>query len=48
MLDLLTAGTLPLARLIGRHISLDDACAALANLATSPETGITIIDRFAA
>jgi alcohol dehydrogenase len=46
--DLIAAGKLPLDKLIGRRITLDDAGAALASLASSPGTGITVIDRFAA
>jgi alcohol dehydrogenase len=48
ILDLIASGKLPLHKLIGRRIALDDAGAALANLASSPGTGITVIDRFAA
>ncbi len=48
LLDLIAAGKLPLDKLIGRRISLDDASAALASLASSPGKGITVIDRFAA
>jgi alcohol dehydrogenase len=48
ILDLIAAGKLPLDKLIGRRITLDEAGAALASLASSPGTGITVIDRFAA
>jgi len=48
LLDMITAGKLPLGKLIGRRIALDDAVAALASLASSPGKGITVIDRFAA
>lgn len=48
ILDLIAAGKLPLKKLIGRRITLDEAGAALANLDTSPGKGITVIDRFAA
>ncbi|MBO0721170.1 MAG: zinc-dependent alcohol dehydrogenase family protein [Blastocatellia bacterium] len=45
--DLISSGKLPLGKLIGRRIALDEACAALATLASSPGRGITVIDRFA-
>jgi alcohol dehydrogenase len=48
LLDLIAAERLPLGRLIGRRITLDDAGDALASLASSPGKGITVIDRFAA
>jgi alcohol dehydrogenase len=48
ILDLIAAGKLPLDKLIGRRIALDDAGAALASLASSADKGITVIDRFAA
>jgi alcohol dehydrogenase len=48
LLDLIAAGKLPLEKLIGQRISLDEAGAALASLASSPGKGITVIDRFAA
>jgi alcohol dehydrogenase len=48
MLDLIAAGTLPVGKLIGRRIALDEAGEALAGLAASPGTGITVIDRLAA
>jgi alcohol dehydrogenase len=47
LLDLIAAGKLPLEKLIGQRISLDDAGAALASLDSSPGKGITVIDRFA-
>jgi alcohol dehydrogenase len=47
ILDLIVGGKLPLGKLIGRRIALDDAGAALASLASSPGKGITVIDRFA-
>jgi alcohol dehydrogenase len=47
ILDLISKGKLPLAKLIGRRIALDDAGAALASLDSSPGIGITVIDRFA-
>jgi alcohol dehydrogenase len=46
ILDLIAAGKLSIGKLIGRRISLDDAGEALASLAASPGTGITVIDRF--
>src|SRR5215813_9939944 len=46
--DMIAAGKLPLRKLIGRRIALDDAGAALASLGSSPGKGITVIDRFAA
>ena len=46
MLDLIAAGTLPIGKLIGRRIGLEEAGAALAELGASPGTGITVIDRF--
>jgi alcohol dehydrogenase len=48
LLDMIAAGKLPLGKLIGRRISLDDAGPALASLNSSPGKGITVIDRFAA
>jgi alcohol dehydrogenase len=48
ILDLIAAGKLLLHKLIGRRIALDEAGAALASLASSPGTGMTVIDRFAA
>src|SRR5262249_20987437 len=47
-LDMIAAGKLPLEKLIGRRIALDDAGAALSSLDSSPGKGITVIDRFAA
>jgi len=47
ILDIIAAGKLPLGKLIGRRIPLDDAGAALASLGSSPGKGITVIDRFA-
>jgi alcohol dehydrogenase len=47
ILDLISNGKLPLGRLIGRRISLDDAGVALVNLDTATGCGITVIDRFA-
>ncbi|MBO0799713.1 MAG: zinc-dependent alcohol dehydrogenase family protein, partial [Blastocatellia bacterium] len=44
--DLISSGKLPLGKLIGRRIALDEACAALATLASSPGRGITVIDHF--
>jgi alcohol dehydrogenase len=46
--SLISKGRLPLGKLIGRRISLDDAGAALMSLDSSPGKGITVIDRFAA
>lgn len=43
--ELIAAGKLPLARLIGRRIALAEAGEALSNLGSSPSKGITIIDR---
>jgi threonine dehydrogenase-like Zn-dependent dehydrogenase len=48
ILDIIGAGKLPLGKLIGRRITLDDAGAALAGLDSAPGKGITVIDRFAA
>jgi len=45
---LISKGDLPLGKLIGRHISLDEAGPALVCLDSSPGKGITVIDRFAA
>jgi alcohol dehydrogenase len=46
MLGMIAAGKLPIEKLIGRRIALDDAGAALASLDTFPGKGITVIDRF--
>lgn len=46
MLSLITTGRLDPARLIGRHISLEDACAALPRMDSFQEVGAAIIDRF--
>jgi alcohol dehydrogenase len=46
ILDMIAAGKLPIEKLIGRRIALDDAGAALASLDTFPGKGITVIDRF--
>ena len=48
ILSLISRGKLPLGKLIGRRISLDEAGAALESLDSSPGKGITVIDRFAA
>jgi alcohol dehydrogenase len=48
ILDLIADGKLPLAKLIGRRIALDEAGEALARLGSAPGKGITVIDRFAA
>jgi alcohol dehydrogenase len=48
LLDMIAAGKLPIEKLVGRRIALDEAGAALANLASAPGRGITVIDRFAA
>ena len=48
ILALIAAGKLPLGKLIGRRITLDEAGPALASLDSSPGKGITVIDRFAA
>jgi alcohol dehydrogenase len=48
ILDLIADGKLPLAKLIGRRIALDEAGEALASLGSAPGKGITVIDRFAA
>lgn len=45
--DLISSGKLPLGKLIGQRIALDEACSALATLASPPGRGITVIDRFA-
>jgi alcohol dehydrogenase len=47
ILDLIAAGKLPLDKLIGRRIGIDDAGAALASLDSSTGKGIIVIDRFA-
>jgi alcohol dehydrogenase len=47
ILDMIAAGKLPIEKLIGRRIALDDAGAALANLDSALVKGITVIDRFA-
>ncbi|MBS9721844.1 zinc-dependent alcohol dehydrogenase family protein [Tianweitania sp. BSSL-BM11] len=46
MLSMITAGTLQPQKLIGRHISLDDAVDALVGMEASPDLGISIISRF--
>ncbi|MCI0389620.1 MAG: zinc-dependent alcohol dehydrogenase family protein [Acidobacteria bacterium] len=46
LLDMIAAGKLPLGKLIGQRIALDDAGAALASLASSSGRGITVIDCF--
>jgi alcohol dehydrogenase len=43
LLGLITAGRLPLARLLTRRLSLADGAAALMTLADSPTTGVTVI-----
>jgi alcohol dehydrogenase len=48
ILDLIADGKLPLGKLIGRRITLDDAGEALASLDSSSVKGITVIDRFTA
>jgi alcohol dehydrogenase len=48
LFEMIAAGKLPLGKLIGRRVTLDEAGPALAGLATSPGKGITLIDRFAA
>jgi alcohol dehydrogenase len=48
VLDMIAAGKLPIEKLIGRRIALDDAGAALAGLGSPAGKGITVIDRFAA
>lgn len=45
---LIAEGKLPLQKLIGQSLSLDEASQAFAQLATSPTKGVTVIDRFAA
>jgi alcohol dehydrogenase len=45
LLDLVTAGKIDVARLVGRKISLDEAPQALADLPTAPQGGVTVIDR---
>ena len=46
MLDMITAGRLDPARLVGRTISLDEAPAALAAMSNFSGLGATVIDRF--
>ena len=48
LLEMIAAGKLPLGKLIGRRIALDDAGAALASLDSFTGKGITVIDRFTA
>ena len=43
---MIASGKFSLGKLIGRRISLDEACDALASLGSSPGKGITVIDRF--
>lgn len=45
MLDMIAAGKLQPARLIGERITLEDAPAALMDMDSFPGTGITVIDR---
>jgi alcohol dehydrogenase len=47
ILDLIAAGKLPIEKLIGKRIALDEAGAALASLDSFHGKGITVIDRFA-
>jgi alcohol dehydrogenase len=46
LFELIASQKLPLAKLIGRCITLTAAADALVNLASSPGNGITVIDRF--
>lgn len=46
MFELLAQGNLPLGKLIGRRITLDEAGTALVSLATAPGSGITVIEHF--
>ncbi len=48
LLAMIADGKLPLGKLIGRRISLDDAVEALENLDSFPGKGMIVIDRFAA
>jgi alcohol dehydrogenase len=48
LFEMIAAGKLPLGKLLGRRVTLDEAGPLLANLASSPGTGITVIDRFGA
>jgi alcohol dehydrogenase len=48
ILDLIEAGKLPLDKLIGRRIALDEAGPALATLTSFTGVGLTVIDRFTA
>lgn len=48
LIGMITAGKLPLRKLIGRRIALDAAGAALTGLGSSSGKGITVIDHFAA
>ncbi|HEV2665188.1 MAG TPA: zinc-binding dehydrogenase, partial [Blastocatellia bacterium] len=47
ILDLIAAGKLPIEKLIGKRIALDEAVAALTSLDSFHGKGITVIDRFA-
>ena len=46
--EMIAAGKLLPGRLVGQRITLEAAGAALASLASSPGTGVTVIDRFTA
>ncbi len=46
MLSMMAAGSLNPQKLIGRHVSLDEAVPALMDMATSPDLGISVISRF--
>lgn len=48
LFEIISSGRLPLRKLVGRRVTLDEAGAALESLGTSPGTGITVIDRFSA
>ena len=46
LFEIISSGKLPLKKLVGRRVTLDEAGAALESLGSSPGTGITVIDRF--
>jgi alcohol dehydrogenase len=46
MLEMMAAGTLQPQKLIGRHISLDEAVDALVAMDSAPDLGISVISRF--
>jgi alcohol dehydrogenase len=48
LFEIISSGRLPLKKLVGRRVTLDEAGVAVETLGSSPGTGITVIDRFAA